>query len=357
MKPKKSISNHVFKSNGRYLIYCRVSTGHQGKSGLGVRSQLAICKAMANRLCLKPKVATCFSNDTENYPLEEGVFIDSGVSAYEKSALDTRPAGGRLILTADPGDTVIVSRLDRAFRSVKDFLDISQQFLQDGVRLVVCSPMIDFGTAAGNMLGSVLASFAEFESRRKSERIKDALAAKKRRLKLPGSQQKTQRKEAVLPQAWLDAQERQEIEGFTNEVTGKPGLIYIYTRVSHPNSTESGLSLEAQEDRGRKYAQWLLEVNPNLKMGIVLSDKSISAVENPLFARPCGAELNRLLKDGDQVIFPALDRGFRSIEDFSATLPIWTARGVTMHFAYENLDMNDPACRMMASMLVSLAEF
>jgi DNA invertase Pin-like site-specific DNA recombinase len=76
------------------------------------------------------------------------------------------------------GATLIVAKLDRLARDVKLILAI----VDSGVRVrFIDLPDVDTSTATGRLILTVMASLAEFEARRISERTRDALAAKKAR--------------------------------------------------------------------------------------------------------------------------------------------------------------------------------
>jgi hypothetical protein len=87
------------------------------------------------------------------------------------------------------GAAVAVAKLDRIARDAELVLRLSREAEANGMAgFLFCDlPDVDATTAAGRMVLSVMASVAEFESRRISERTRDALAAAKERgVKLGG---------------------------------------------------------------------------------------------------------------------------------------------------------------------------
>ena len=70
----------------------------------------------------------------------ENVFVDAGVSGAKK--LDQRPGGKTLLDTVQPGDVVVVSKLDRFARNALDALERAEAFKTNGVELII----IDLGT-------------------------------------------------------------------------------------------------------------------------------------------------------------------------------------------------------------------
>jgi DNA invertase Pin-like site-specific DNA recombinase len=138
-----------------HIAYYRVSTDRQGQSGLGLEAQQA---AVAQFLGHAPSL--------------QFVEVESGRNA-------DRPQLALALAEAKrSGATLIVAKLDRLARDVKMILAI----VDSGVVVrFIDLPDIDTGTATGRLILTVMASLAEFEARRISERTKDALAAKKAR--------------------------------------------------------------------------------------------------------------------------------------------------------------------------------
>ena len=106
------------------------------------------------------------------------VHTDAGVSG--SVAFDQRPAGKRLLKCLERGDTVIVAKLDRAFRSAEDALTRARLWKELGVGLVVADmglePVTENG--ASRMFFGMLALVAEFERERIRERMVDGRRAK-----------------------------------------------------------------------------------------------------------------------------------------------------------------------------------
>ncbi len=337
-----------FAGNGRCVAYLRVSTGEQKKTGLGLMSQGAICERKAAELGLT------FRSDCHNDYLTVprlGFFVDAAESAY-RTRLAKRSGGMAMLSWIEPGDTVIVARLDRAFRSVVDFIETSTEMIDRGIRLVCCSPAIDLGTASGRLQARMLASLAEWESDRKSERIVAALAAKK----ASGSPNAAKPTKKTIN---LSSEHRKPANvKFERPAEDQPsGRIFLYIRCSHRDSVESGLGMIVQSDICRAYADTLTAMNPNLTLGEIFIDPGVSAAKTMLKERLGGGRMHREIKNGDHVIFSTLDRGFRCVQDMAATLPEWESRGVHVHFAGEGFSMDDPQGRMLAGIMVTFAQW
>jgi len=336
----------VFKSSGMAVCYLRVSSAEQKKSQIGLMAQSNNVKAMADLKQLKMRDQSC---DSEVFVLpRQGYFVDEAVSAY-RIPLDKRPAGSAMLQALQRGDTLIVSRLDRAFRSVADFLECFDRFEKMGVRLILCQPNLDLGTASGRMQAQVLAVLAEWESRRRGERIKAALAAKKQRT--GGVRSRRGQKTTIEPSEYRPSPSMSQ-----NDAPAPSGTVYPYIRCSHRESLKSGLGLLDQLLQCRKYAEYLQSIHPNLSIGRDFTDAAVSAMEWRLVDRPMGSALDSVLKAGDHVVIGALDRGFRSVSDMSVQLPKWIERGIHVHFVNEGISTDDPTGAVMATIICSFAE-
>ena len=77
------------------------------------------------------------------------------------------------------GDTLVVTRIDRLARSMKDLQDIVHDLKGGGVALKATEQPIDTGTAAGKAFLDMLGVFAEFETNLRRERQMEGIAAAK----------------------------------------------------------------------------------------------------------------------------------------------------------------------------------
>lgn len=107
-----------------------------------------------------------------------GCFLDAGVSGGK--SMGNRPEGLKMCLAAGEGDLIIITKLDRGFRSARDFLDQLDKWNKKGVRLCLLDMQMDTSSPVGQLLASILAVVAEFERKRLSERIKDVNASLRR---------------------------------------------------------------------------------------------------------------------------------------------------------------------------------
>jgi DNA invertase Pin-like site-specific DNA recombinase len=104
-----------------------------------------------------------------------GFFYDRANSARKK--MMTEREQGRIVFAmAQPGDHLVVTRLDRGFRSLKDGLVTLEQLGHRGVKFHSIFERIDTSTAHGVLIRNVLLSIAQFKSDLDSERTKESIA-------------------------------------------------------------------------------------------------------------------------------------------------------------------------------------
>lgn len=94
-----------------------------------------------------------------------------------------RPALKRLLedIAAKRIDTVVVYKVDRLTRSLADFAKIVEQFDKQGISFVSVTQQFNTTTSMGRLTLNVLLSFAQFEREVTGERIRDKIAASKRK--------------------------------------------------------------------------------------------------------------------------------------------------------------------------------
>jgi DNA invertase Pin-like site-specific DNA recombinase len=87
-----------------------------------------------------------------------------------------RPELHRLLDQLRTGDTLVVWKLDRLSRSLKDLLTILERLESLGVGFLSLTESIDTTSAAGRMMMQIVGSFAEFERSMIRERTSAGLA-------------------------------------------------------------------------------------------------------------------------------------------------------------------------------------
>jgi site-specific DNA recombinase len=94
-----------------------------------------------------------------------------------------RPALQRLLADARAGkiDVIVVYKVDRLTRSLADFAKLVELFDEHDVSFVSVTQQFNTTTSMGRLTLNVLLSFAQFEREVTSERIRDKIAASKRK--------------------------------------------------------------------------------------------------------------------------------------------------------------------------------
>ena len=94
-----------------------------------------------------------------------------------------RPAVQQLLQDVADGliDVVVVYKMDRISRSLSDFTELSKLFEKYNVSLVSVTQQIDTSTSMGRMMLNMLMSFAQFERELDSDRVRDKMAAARKK--------------------------------------------------------------------------------------------------------------------------------------------------------------------------------
>ena len=111
-----------------------------------------------------------------------------------------RPALHRMLDQLRSDDVVVVWKLDRLSRSLKDLLHIMERIEEAGAGFRSVTEAIDTTTPAGRMLMQMVGSFAEFERAMIRERTRAGLVAARAQGRVGGRRPKlrTPQQEAIL---------------------------------------------------------------------------------------------------------------------------------------------------------------
>lgn len=152
--------------NRLILGYCRVSTDKQADKGVSLDAQVAKIRAMGV---------------VQGVEVSE-VITDAGESAKSLE----RPGMARLLAMVDAGEvqTVIIAKLDRLTRSIKDLAELLERFQRRGVSLVSVAESLDTGSAAGRLVLNIMTAVSQWEREAIGERTATALQFKKERRKV-----------------------------------------------------------------------------------------------------------------------------------------------------------------------------
>jgi DNA invertase Pin-like site-specific DNA recombinase len=104
------------------------------------------------------------------------VFKDDGLSG----ATTKRPALLRCQKKLERGDTLIVWKLDRLRRSLRDFIEMPDDFRAQGIKFRSLTENIDTETATGRAMWQMIGLLAELERSLISERTRAGVNAAQR---------------------------------------------------------------------------------------------------------------------------------------------------------------------------------
>jgi len=141
--------------------YVRVSTDKQADHGVSLEAQSEKLRAMAV---------------VQGIELAE-IIVDAGESAKSLE----RPGMARLLKMVDAGavKVVIIAKLDRLTRSVKDLAELLERFNRRGVALVSVAESLDTGSAAGRLVLNIMTAVSQWEREAIGERTRDAMRHKR----------------------------------------------------------------------------------------------------------------------------------------------------------------------------------
>jgi DNA invertase Pin-like site-specific DNA recombinase len=173
------------------IAYYRVSTARQGESGYGMEAQQVAVAGLLERLG-----HTLVAEFTE---------VESGRKSY-------RPQLAAALTEARKrGALLVVAKLDRLARDVELISSLVKEAERNGFGglLFADFPDVDPTTPEGELFIHQMAAFAQFETRRISQRTKAGLAvAKSRGVKLGGARGGQQAANAARQQQAVEASER-----------------------------------------------------------------------------------------------------------------------------------------------------
>jgi DNA invertase Pin-like site-specific DNA recombinase len=108
-----------------------------------------------------------------------GVFVDEDQSA-SKIRFSHRKQGRVLWDKLQPGDRVVFTKSDRAFRSVLDAVTTVARWKSLGIGAIFLDTGIDITTPAGELFFNQMSAFAQFESQMIGQRQKESIAYRKK---------------------------------------------------------------------------------------------------------------------------------------------------------------------------------
>ena len=138
----------------RAIGYVRVSLPKMAERGVSLAAQTEKIRGMA--------------------AVQDLELLDILVEPGETAKNLDRPAMQRMLAMVDSKaiDTVIIAKLDRLTRSVKDLAELLERFSRRGVSLVSVAESLDTATAAGRLVLNIMVSVSQWERQAIGERAR-----------------------------------------------------------------------------------------------------------------------------------------------------------------------------------------
>lgn len=120
----------------------------------------------------------------------KGVYDDkTNISAFKTRFVD-RPAGRELVAILQPGDHLIIDKIDRLWRNLRDFCELMDTFRNKNITVHIQNflgqPLLNNSTL-GEFSLRIFVMLAELESAVKSERTCEALAIRRKAGRITGA--------------------------------------------------------------------------------------------------------------------------------------------------------------------------
>ncbi|PEW95888.1 hypothetical protein CN446_15040 [Bacillus cereus] len=139
----------------RCAIYRRVSTDEQVEKGYSLENQKIRLESFAT---------------SQGWEVV-GDYVDDGYSGKDTN----RPAFKKMFKDVEKFDVILVYKLDRFTRSVKDLNEMLETIREHDIAFKSATESIDTTTATGRMILNMMGSTAQWERETISERIKDVI--------------------------------------------------------------------------------------------------------------------------------------------------------------------------------------
>lgn len=165
------------------------------------------------------------------------LFIDHGVSGK----LAKRPQLDTCLAYLREGDTLVITRLSRAMRSLRHMLDLAASLEKRGIGLVVLKQHIDTTTPQGRLVFHIMAAIDEFQRELIVEGTHEGLAAARARGRVGGRRPKLSPKQRALAREMYEAKGDDDKRLYTvdhiAEVLGGVSRPTVYRALSQEGAT------------------------------------------------------------------------------------------------------------------------
>lgn len=159
------------------------------------------------------------SSTGQNLEAQLNALKENGVDKIYKEKLsgrkkDNRHELNKLLDIVEKGDTIVITKIDRIARNMKDGLDIIHSLRDKGVAIHVLNMGLIDNTPVGDLILNVLLAVAQFEVDMNRERQREGIAEAKKRGVYKGRPMKYTEKNPKLNHA-LELFEKRDSNGYT----------------------------------------------------------------------------------------------------------------------------------------------
>jgi DNA invertase Pin-like site-specific DNA recombinase len=130
------------------------------------------------------------------------------IKVFTDKASGKRPQWDACLEYLREGDTLVITRLSRAARSLRNLLDVADQLRERGIELVVLKQQIDTTSPSGRLVFHIMAAIDEFQRELIIEGTHEGLAAAKARGRKGGRRPKLSEDQIRLAREMVDKRER-----------------------------------------------------------------------------------------------------------------------------------------------------
>ena len=187
---------------------------------------------------------TRVSKQEQNEALQRDALKEAGCAKYFGDKMTgskfERKGLEELLAFVRPGDTVVVWKLDRLGRSLKNLIETLNLLKDQGVDFISLTEKIDTTTPGGKLIFHLMGALAEFERDLIRERTNAGLAAARARGRVGGRPKKLTTNGKVVLARQLFADPNQSISEICSTLEISRSTLYRYVRDAKQASKPSG---------------------------------------------------------------------------------------------------------------------
>jgi len=163
---------------------------------------------------------------------KEGCLKGNIYSDRISGAKSDRPGLNECLAILEPGDTLIIWRLDRLGRSLTHLVSTVEKLVEQKIGFKsICDGHIDTTTASGELIFNVFSSLAQFERRLIQERTNAGLKAARARGRLGGRPALSPNNPKVIAAKQMHKEQSLEISEICKHLQISKPTLYRYLKV------------------------------------------------------------------------------------------------------------------------------